>query len=159
MRLTLESLPNFRTALTGLSQLRIWMKEKKDEILKAEDKISKEQFEDFEENILPSLNQGVFSFYNKEVKLKDSSKRCFDSLANIRENALCMRCSGKASQFWDSAKQKYLVKRSTCFDIIDSCIDYFAYFSEVMTFMRRLGQFREALHGNDIRTTYAKGML
>jgi hypothetical protein len=70
-----------------------------------------------------------------------------------------MRCSGKATKFWDSAKKNYLVDKGTCHNIIDACVETFAYMSEGMTFMRRLSQFRDALKGEDVRTTYAKGML
>lgn len=159
MNKTLTALPNFRTALTSAAELRKFMKAKKKDILKAKKIISKAQYEDFEKHVLTALSEGVFMFYRKEEKVQLSAKQCFATLANLRKNALCMRCSGKASQFWDSKKKNYLVKKSTCHNVIDSCVEPFAYFSEAMTFMRRLGQFREALKGEDVRTTQAKGML
>lgn len=65
---TLIDLPNFRSALTSISQLRKFMKKKKKDILKAKKKISKEQYEDFEKHVLTSMSEGVFSFYRKEEK-------------------------------------------------------------------------------------------
>jgi hypothetical protein len=85
------------------------MKAKKKDILKAKKKISKAQYEDFEKHVLTALSEGVFAFYRKEEKANIEAKKCFSALANIRKNALCMRCSGKASKFWDYKGKHYFV--------------------------------------------------
>jgi hypothetical protein len=61
--------------------------------LKAKKIISKEQFEDFENDVLTALSEGAFSFFRKEEKLIESSKQCLASLKLLRKNSLCMRCS------------------------------------------------------------------
>lgn len=156
---TLEILPSFRVAIQSISEIRKFVKAKKDDILKAKAKISEEQLKDFEENILPALSEGLFDFAGKETRMRVVAVKCKDYLQTLRKNAICMRCSGKGSLFWDAKDQKYLVKKSTCFGIIDNCIESFSYFSEVTTFMKRLSQIRVALKGEDIRTAHSKGML
>lgn len=156
---TLEILPSFHVAIQSISEIKKFVKAKKDDILKAKTKISKEQLEDFETNVLPALSEGVFDFSAKEEKIKTQAVKCKDFLQTIRRNAMCMRCSGKGSIYWDAKDQMYLVKKSTCTQIIDNCIESFSYFSEIITFMKRLSQIRVALKGEDIRTAHSKGMF
>ena len=58
--------------------------------------------------------------------LNSSIDSCHQTLVDFRKEALCYRCSGKASEWWDAASGSYLVNQKSCNLLIDKCSKVFA---------------------------------
>lgn len=89
--------------------------------------------------------------------LNSSIDSCYQTLVDFRKEALCHRCSGKASEWWDAANKTYLVNQSSCNLLIEKCTKVFALTNaaSAMTFQMRsllLGMFPNssaALNANE----------
>jgi hypothetical protein len=63
------------------------------------------------------------------VKLKESIdanntlNRCWSVMQSLRNNALCLRCSGNALNYYnaDPAKKKYTLSDAHCDNLIEKC--------------------------------------
>lgn len=78
--------------------------------------------------------------------LNSSIDSCYQTLVDFRKEALCHRCSGKASEWWDATSASYLVNQKSCNLLIDKCSKVFALTNaaSAMTFQVRsllLGMF------------------
>ena len=52
------------------------------------------------------------------------SDACFKKLAWVRGNALCLRTSGAANDFYDAATKRYLISKSICKEVIPWCAPF-----------------------------------
>jgi len=75
----------------------------------------------------------------KRGKLEDAVKGnafglCFKELMKFRYNGLCLRCSGKASDFYDNTVGGYKLKKSVCPKILEKCGSIYALIAETQKF-------------------------
>lgn len=89
--------------------------------------------------------------------LNSTIDSCYQTLVDFRKEALCHRCSGKASEWWDAGSQSYLVNQASCNLLVEKCTKVFALTNaaSAMTFQMRsllIGMFpnsAQALNANE----------
>jgi len=155
---TKAAMYKFRNSLEYVDKIQAYIKKNKKAILKAKKIIKKKELEDFGKE-LENYSKGVHNFAEREVALNDNLERCYSTLITYRANSICMRCSGKASEFYDKKKKKLKILKDVCKPLIKQCARVFTYFAEVTTFYHRMAQLRKAAKGVVTETAKAKGLL
>lgn len=70
---------------------------------------------------------------------------CFKKIMGLRYDTLCLRCSGKATDFYDSATASYKMKSSTCPAVVKECAPVYAVLAESQQFYMQLVKLRASL--------------
>lgn len=152
-----EMLDKFRFAIENLGNVKNYVKKNEEKILKSK-AISKKELEDFKIEI-EGYTSGVHDFGFREKYLKEDLSGCYEKLIELRAGAVCLRCSGKGSQYYDKATNRLKISKQTCRPIVSSCVRIFSYFAEVTTFFRRVAQLRKSENGTLRQGTRASGLL
>jgi len=58
---------------------------------------------------------------NRREKAKTQFSKCFETLTRLRFNALCLRCSGDASNYFDTDTLVYKISKGVCTTLIVDC--------------------------------------
>lgn len=86
--------------------------------------------------------QGQLDGIIKKIADKQyNTAQCYKTLFENKLNSLCLICSGDASSFFDSATQKFKIKKSYCIDLVNACagpMDIFAKTSHLFEVIRVL---------------------
>jgi len=77
--------------------------------------------------------------------LVNSWDTCFSGLLQLRREMLCLRCSGRASTFWNPAKSSWNTDITTCYTNATPCLKVFRFFTNVDLVERFSAMFRCAL--------------
>lgn len=152
-----DMLDKFRFAIENLDKVKEYIKKNEKKILKSK-AISKKELDDFKIEI-NGYSQGVHDFGFREKFLKDDLSVCYEKLIELRAGAVCLRCSGKGSQYYDKKLNRLKISKQTCRPIISSCVRIFSYFAEVTTFFKRMAQLRKSENGTLRQGTRASGLL
>ena len=81
---------------------------------------------------LPLLNNETLTY--REQNYKDKAQGCFDSISEIRKNALCTICSNRVADNYDGNVLR--VQHKTCDNLLRDCYTTFRYMLTVMGTVR-----------------------
>lgn len=132
----------FQNHLQFVKQINEYVKRNETAYI-ASGKITKEELDDFK-NMTDFYSQGVHNFQDRVMNHNKSAEDCYKLLFVVRANSVCLRCSGFASNYWNTTTKIYNVTKDTCKAVMTVCAPYFGLTAEVTTFYRRLAQLRYA---------------
>ena len=84
-------------------------------------------------------------FETKATEGQKHSDVCFKKLAWLRGNALCLRTSGAANDFYDAATQRYLISKSMCKQVIPWCAPFYLWVAKTQRSVSALMNIRNSL--------------
>ena len=125
-----------------INQISEYIKKEEKNIVKSQ-KITAEELKEFQSQ-LDSISDSYFNYKEKEDRYYSQFSSCYQKLAALRTDMICLRCSGDASKYFDATSKRFKVKKEVCFAVIKSCAGVFSFVAEANTFYRRLAQIRAA---------------
>ena len=90
------------------------------------------------------------------------SNKCFKTLFEGKLNALCMICSGDASNFFDEQTKKFKVKNTYCLNLVNDCavpMDIFSKISHLFEVVRVLRSALSSTKATSIDTSFSQSRL
>lgn len=157
VKASVEFLPKFKNSIQNLDKISTYIKKNENAILKSK-ALTKKELDDFKLEI-KNYAEGVHDLSSREEKLKGDLEKCYGKLIDLRAGAVCLRCSGKSSHFYNKILNKLIISKQACRPVIKSCLSIFSYFAEVTTFYRRMSQIRKSAKGSLRPGTRASGLL
>lgn len=83
----------------------------------------------------------------REKNAKSGLEDCHKELMKMRKSALCMRCSGVASDYYNSATKSYKIKEDACSPLLEKCSVVFSAIAEANTIYTNLAILKKAKGG------------
>jgi len=83
----------------------------------------------------------------REENAKKENNECHKELMKMRKSALCMRCSGVASDYFEIETGSYKVDEKVCSIIIEKCATVFAAIAEANSLYTNLAILKKAIGG------------
>ena len=84
-------------------------------------------------------------FEEKASEGQKHSDVCLKKLAWLRGNALCLRTSGAANDFYDAATQRYLIAKSVCKQVVPWCAPFYLWVAKTQKTVSALMNLRNSL--------------
>lgn len=91
------------------------------------------------------LGRTADDLLSKVSASKYNATKCYETMANQKLNALCMACSGDASNFYDSNAKRFKVKSTYCKSLVDGCATTLDVFSKVVHMLHSIYAFTQSL--------------
>lgn len=104
--------------------------------------------------VLTKLKATVAKRKEIATKVASEADKCYAVLNEVRDRALCLRCSGAADKYFTNGNA-YKVKSNFCLGFIAKCSNYVAYVKMMQSFLSIEANIKAALKGslnNDEKT-------
>lgn len=74
-----------------------------------------------------------------------NATQCYETIANQKLNALCMACSGDASNYYDSTANKFKIKSTYCKTLVEGCGRTLDVFTKVVHMLHTVNAVMQSL--------------
>lgn len=72
-------------------------------------------------NKLKMVREEDFVKLKESIDTNNTLNRCWSVMQSLRNNALCLRCSGNALNYYDVFQQRYTLSDAHCDNLIEKC--------------------------------------
>ena len=84
--------------------------------------------------VLTKLKASISKRKEIATRVASQADKCYAVLNEVRDRALCLRCSGTADKFFTS-NNTYKVKSNFCLGFVSKCSNFFAYVKMMQSFL------------------------
>lgn len=99
-------------------------------------------------NVLAKIKETSEKRKEISAKINAELEGCTKVMGEVRDRALCLRCSGSADKFYNDTNKSYKVKKEFCFGFINKCKNVFAYTTMAQSFFAIQANVKTALKGS-----------